>query len=162
MMPYWTHEQETKLKDMIDQGKSLEEIAQHFQRSPEAIRLKLKRSGLPIPLTLSPIKVTTVTTTPSLEPVKPAEHLIDYEGTMRLLLGAIKRLNQPNTSPEEVKKLRLLISSAKAYALLLARYVDLTGEELRDKQPEPEEPHTLSLEEKVTKLKDTLKNPAST
>lgn len=161
-MPYWTREQETKLKDMVDQGKNIEELAELFQRSPEAIRLKLKRSGLPMPLPLSPIKVTTVTTTPKLEPVKPAEHLIDYEGTMRLLLGAIKRLNEPNTSPEEVKKLRLLISAAKAYALLLARYIDLTGEELKDKQPEPEESSTHSLEERVTKLKDTLKNSAQT
>ena len=161
-MPYWTREQETQLKDMINQGKSLEELAEFFHRSPEAIRLKLKRLGLAIPIPLSSIKVTTVTTTPSLEPVKPAEHLIDYEGTMRLLLGAIRRLNEPNTRPEEVKKLRLLISSAKAYALLLARYVDMTGEELKDKQPEPEESNTLSLEERVTKLKDTLKNPAST
>jgi len=161
-MPYWTREQETKLKDMIDQGKSLDEIIQHFQRSPEAIRLKLKRSGLSIPLPLSPIKVTSVTTTPKLEPVKPAEHLIDYEGTMRLLLGAIKRLNEPNTSPEEVKKLRLLISASKAYALLLARYVDMTGEELKDKQPEPEESTTLSLEERMSKLKGILKNSAST
>jgi len=164
MMPYWTQEQETKLKDMVNQAKSLEELVACFHRSPEAIRLKLKRLGLPMPLPLSPIKVTTTTTTPHepVTPVKPAEHLIDYEGTMRLLLGAIKRLNEPNTSPDEVKKLRLLISAAKAYALLLARYVDMTGEELKDKQPEPEEPNTLSLEEKVTKMKDTLKNPAST
>jgi len=161
-MPYWTHEQETKLKDMVNKGKNMEDLAALFHRSPEAIRLKLKRSGLPMPLPLSPIKVTTTTTTPNLELVKPAEHLIDYEGTMRLLLGAIKRLNEPNTSPEEVKKLRLLISAAKAYALLLARYVDMTGEELKDKQPEPEGSNALSLEERVTKLKDTLKNPAST
>jgi len=161
-MPYWTREQETKLKDMVDQGKSLEELAEFFHRSPEAIRLKLKRLGLAIPIPLSSIKVTTVTTTPPLEPVKPAEHLIDYEGTMRLLLGAIKRLNQPNTSPEEVKKLRLLISAAKAYALLLARYVDLTGEELKDKQPEPEGPNTLSLEGRVSKLKDIVRKSALT
>jgi len=161
-MPYWTKEQETELKDMVDQGKSLEELAELFHRSQEAIRLKLKRLGLPIPLPLSPIKVTTTTTTPSPEPVKPAEHLIDYEGTMRLLLGAIKRLNEPNTSPEEVKKLRLLISAAKAYALLLARYVDMTGEELKDKQPEPEEPNALSLEERVSKLKDIVRKSAPT
>jgi len=161
-MPYWTREQETKLKDMVDQGKSLDEIAQHFRRSPEAIRLKLKRLGLAIPTPLSPIKVTTTTTTPSLEPVKPAEHLIDYEGTMRLLLGAIKRLNEPNTSPEEVKKLRLLISAAKAYALLLARYVDMTGEELKDTHPEPEGPNALSLEERVSKLKNILEDSVPT
>jgi len=161
-MPYWTREQETKLKDMVDQGKSLDEIAQHFQRSPEAIRLKLKRLGLPIPMPLSPVKVTTTTTTPTLEPVKPAEHLIDYEGTMRLLLGAIKRLNEPNTSPEEVKKLRLLISAAKAYALLLARYVDMTGEELKDTKLEPEGSDALSLEERVSNLKDILKDSAPT
>jgi len=160
-MPYWTQEQETKLKDMINQGKSLQELVEFFRRSPEAIRLKLKRSGLSIPIPLSPIKVTT-TTTPNLEPVKPAKHLIDYEGTMRLLLGAIKRLNEPNTSPEEVKKLRLLISAAKAYALLLARYVDMTGEELKDKEPEPEGSNALSLEERMRKLKDTLKNSAPT
>jgi len=127
MMPYWTQEQETQLKGMVDKGKSLEELAELFHRSPEAIRLKLKRSGLPIPLPLSPIKVTTTTTTPSepVIPVKPAEHLIDFEGTMRLLLGAMQRLNEPNISPEEVKKtptthqrsqgLRIVVSSLCRY-----------------------------------------------
>jgi len=46
--------------------------------------------------------------------------------------------------------------------LLLARYVDMTGEELTDKQPEPEESKTLGLEERVSKLKDMLKNSAPT
>jgi len=143
-MPYWTSEQESKLKQMVSQGKSLEELAESFNRTAEAVRLKLKRLGLNIPLPLSPIKVTTATTTPP-QPVKPAEHLIDYEGTMRLLLGAMKRLNEPNVSPEEVKKLRLLISAAKAYALLLARYSDTYGEELTDKPTDnPDEPEESS------------------
>lgn len=158
-MPYWTSEQESKLRQMASQGKSLEELAESFDRTVEAVRLKLKRLGLDIPL--PSIKVTSTTTTPP-QPVKPAEHLIDFEGAMRFLLGAMKRLNKRNVSPEEVKKLRLLISTAKAYALLLARYSDTYGEELTDnltdKLNEPEESSETDLEEKVAKLKDILKS----
>ena len=34
-MPYWTREQETNLKDMVDDGKSIEQLSELFHRSQE-------------------------------------------------------------------------------------------------------------------------------
>jgi hypothetical protein len=46
MCPYWQVEEERELIDMVEQGKTLEELARHFKRSPEAIRMKIRRLGL--------------------------------------------------------------------------------------------------------------------
>jgi len=51
-MPYyWTSEEESALKKMVEESRSLREIAEHFHRSPEAIRLKIRRLGLEPPST---------------------------------------------------------------------------------------------------------------
>lgn len=48
-MPYWTHEEEKTLVIMANEGKAIEEICEHFRRSPDAIKLKLRRMGAVIP-----------------------------------------------------------------------------------------------------------------
>jgi len=48
-MPYWTTEEETTLINMVEAGKTVEEICEHFHRSHEAIKLKLRRLGAVIP-----------------------------------------------------------------------------------------------------------------
>jgi hypothetical protein len=155
-MPYWTHEQEKALVSMVQEGKGIEEICEFFGRSPEAIALKAKRLGIPLGLS----KVTTITTTTSLEPVQPAGTLLDFEAAMKLLLGAIKRLREPNLSAGEVKQLRLLISATKAYASLFLGYMNASGEELHIKKapkPTPQPKKTENIAERVTRLKDLLK-----
>jgi len=44
-MPYWTREEEKSLISMADEDKTVEEICERFHRSPEAIKLKLRRLG---------------------------------------------------------------------------------------------------------------------
>ncbi|MBE0519921.1 hypothetical protein IBX35_02635 [Candidatus Bathyarchaeota archaeon] len=51
-MPYWSHEEENALRSMVEQGKPIEEICKVFHRSPEAIRLKIRRLGLEPPKTV--------------------------------------------------------------------------------------------------------------
>lgn len=46
---HWHQEEEKRLRDLLGSGTSLEEVAQLLNRSPEAIVLKVKRSGLRIP-----------------------------------------------------------------------------------------------------------------
>jgi len=48
-MPYWSLEQEQALKKMFEEGKPIEEIAEIFHRSVEAVVLKAKRLGVEIP-----------------------------------------------------------------------------------------------------------------
>jgi len=49
MRATWTTEEERTLLDMAEAGKTVEEICKRFHRSPEAIKLKLRRLGAVIP-----------------------------------------------------------------------------------------------------------------
>jgi len=124
-MPYyWTREEESTLKNMVEQSRSLREIAEHLHRSPEAIRLKIRRLGLepPAPQEKTSHKATTKTTKTT--PIKPTEKLITPEEAMKMWLGCVKRLNAPDVTPQEVKKIRLILTSLKGYVVICRDYIE--------------------------------------
>jgi hypothetical protein len=129
IMPYWTHEQEKTLINMVEQGRSLGEICAHFQRSPEAIRLKIRRLGLEpqeIMRERQRDKVTINATTTSMEAflpeIKPAE-LISMREMMETMLGALEHLrNLKALSPLEIKRCRTIVTLARTYMHMLERY----------------------------------------
>jgi hypothetical protein len=162
MAPYWKQDEEQALIHLVQEGAGVDQIAEQLHRSPEAIRLKAKRLGLP--LGFNKVTKETTTTTP-LEPVQPAESLIDFEATMKLLLGAIRRLSEPGLSPTQLKQLRLLISSIKTYATFSLSYMSAYGSELSElgEKPKPtrQPKKTESIAERVTRLKKLLKEGTS-
>ena len=129
-MPYWTIKEEQQLRELVEQGKSIQELSSVFNRSPEALIMKLKRMSLSVP----PLekysaknggnKVTTsaTTTTPKLEPVE-FEELPSPNMAMGLLWAAVRRLQNPDVGREEAKKLRLILQGVKSYIHLDADYV---------------------------------------
>ena len=129
-MPYWTPEQKTALTSMVEEGKSIDELCAVFHRSSEAIAMKLKRMGLPIPTgeksfaknAENKVTETATTTTPKLEPMK-FEELPSPNMAMGLLWAAVRRLQEPDVSREEAKKLRLILQGVKSYIHLDADYV---------------------------------------
>jgi hypothetical protein len=133
-MSKWTVEDEAKLRRLILEGESLEDITIILKRSPDAILMKAKRMGLPVPKRKSESarrngenKVTfaaTTTTQPAkpIQPVSPQELPSPYEA-LTLLWAAVQRLQEPDVSQQEVKKLRLIITGVKGYTTLLADYV---------------------------------------
>jgi len=132
MAPYWTHPEEMNLIHMVEEGKGIEELSEVFHRSPEAIRLKLRRLGVVIP---ENVKVTSSTSTPqrgALEPIKPTSDLISLEETMKLLLGALEQLRSADQlSALQVKRCRLIVSTARTYMAMLERYEKWTDIEQR-------------------------------
>lgn len=46
---YWSEENDNKLRHLIQQGKSIKDLANHFQRTEGAITSRLKRLGLSTP-----------------------------------------------------------------------------------------------------------------
>ena len=123
MSYYWTSEEESALKKMVEESRSLQEIAENFRRSPEAIRLKIRRLGLepPAPQEKTSEKATAKTTTTL---IKPTEKLISPEEAMKMWLGCIKRLNDPDVTPQEVKKIRLILTSLKGYVVIWSDYIE--------------------------------------
>jgi len=130
-MPYWTSDQEAELTQLASSGKTIEELAEHFRRSPEAIRLKLHRLGAVIPESKKEVSSTS-TPQHGLEPIKPTSDLISLEETMKLLLGALEMLrNSESLSALQVKRCRLIVSTARAYMSMLERYEKWTDVEQR-------------------------------
>jgi len=127
-LPYWSLEEEQRLRTLISEGETLKDIALVLQRSPEAITKKLERMNLALPQKHSAIpkenKVTktTPTTTPKLKPLK-FKDLPSPNEAMGLLWAAIQRLQDSDVGREESKKLRLIIQGVKSYIHLDADYV---------------------------------------
>jgi hypothetical protein len=125
----WTVEEEKQLRKLREEDKALEEIAEALNRSPEAVAMKLKRVGLSVPNREKHFAKNSekknsffATTTTRLEPVK-AEELPSANEMMGLLVAAIRRLQQPDVTKDEVKKLRTIIQAAKSYIHLEAGVV---------------------------------------
>jgi len=127
------------LMDMVEEGKSLEELAEYFHRSQEAIRLKLKRMGLVVvPESKKEVSSTSTPQQATLGPLKPTEDIISYEEAMKMYLGVLKRLNEPGLTGVELKRLRLILSALRGYIATSVDYLERTLEversldELRD------------------------------
>jgi len=123
-MPYWSFEQQKLLQAMVKENKPIEEIAEHFNRSVEACLMKIRRLGLQPPKSRESVvdKVTTSATTTTSMPIKPAE-LPSPKEALELLWGAVERLKQHDVSPQEARKLQLLLSGVKSYITLEADYL---------------------------------------
>jgi hypothetical protein len=125
----WTELDEKQLQDLVANNKSIDEIAVALKRSPEAIFMKLTRLGVAIPQKSSvenmANKVTEQSTTtpmPKLEIAK-LEELPTGNEAIGLLWAALRRLQEPDVSKDEAKKLRLIIQGAKSYIHLEAEYL---------------------------------------
>jgi hypothetical protein len=129
-MPYWSVVEEKRLLDLMKEGMSLEDIAEALGRSPEAIDMKAKRMGFPVPRrkmscengAKSNFNSSTTTTPKPLEPVN-AEDLPSIMQAMQLLWAAAMRLQQADLDPAEVRRLRLLITTVKSYVHLLGNFL---------------------------------------
>lgn len=80
----WAEAEELELVELVREGRSVEELAEHFHRSPEAIMVKAKRLGVSV---CGSVKVSCVTTTTGGKSLGVAECLIGYEEAMRRLFG---------------------------------------------------------------------------
>ncbi len=122
-MPEWTGEEESALRSMVEQGKTVEEMSAALGRSPEAVTMKLRRLGLSVPRGFK-VTESTTTTTPGQVGLVPAEDLIEPEEALKMVLGALQRLMHPNISNLEIRRIRLMIAGLKAYVNLWSVYED--------------------------------------
>jgi hypothetical protein len=126
----WTELDEKQLQDLVANNKSIDEIATALKRSPEAIFMKLTRLGVVIPQKSSvgnmankvTESATTTTPMPKLEIAK-LEELPTGNEAIGLLWAALRRLQEPDVSKDEAKKLRLVIQGVKSYIHLEADYL---------------------------------------
>jgi len=131
MSPYWTVEQIQTIIEMLGEGKPIEEIAEKLHRTVDAITLKAKRLGIEIPekcraknrnIKVTKSGATTTTRVETLPAITPAKELITMEEMLKILMGALKLLQQPGISSLELKRCRAVVSMARSYLSMLKTY----------------------------------------
>jgi hypothetical protein len=126
----WSELDEKQLQDLVGEHKSIDDIALALKRSPEAIFMKLSILGLAIPEKSSLQNMgnkvtessTTTTPMPRLEIAK-VEELPTGNEAIGLLWASLRRLQEPDVSKDEAKKLRLIIQGVKSNIHLEADYL---------------------------------------
>ena len=129
-MPYWSVEEERQLVDMVETGMPLKDICEVFHRSPEAVKLKIRRLGLKSVAHASEGSKLLSTTTTGLPEIKPKQ-LLTMEEMLKLLMGAVELLRQPGISGLELKRCRTIVSMARSYLSMLQIYEHVVDLEQR-------------------------------
>ena len=116
----WTVAEERQLRELRENGKTVAEIAQLIDKSPDAIKQKLRRLGLKV-VTIKNIGATTTS-----EHIIPVE-LISIEEALKKLVAAMNALENPELTKTDVMRLRTLIQTSTVYQKRLAEYLDFRG-----------------------------------
>lgn len=174
--PYWTPREHATLIKLINEGAALSDIAVRLKRSPDAVKMKLKRLGVTIPqkgvAKKVEVKVTKNATTTTLPPITPAEELISMKEMMQTLLGALNQLQNPKRlSALEIRRCRTIISAARTYMRMLEKFqrwsrveqemVDMQARFLetykRNLQTTKDPAEKARLEKEIKQLEESLK-----
>ena len=112
----WSRKDEKRLRDMVETGGSLQDMAQAFNRKPDAIRIKLSRLGLKVVVRKKSRKPRTTTSK-----LVPGD-LLTHEKVLRVLTGAIKKAGEPGLDKVEIMRLKVLVDAAKTYDSVLEKF----------------------------------------
>jgi len=111
----WTEQEIARLRELWNQTHDLNSIAKAMNKSVEAVRMKLMRLGLRDDEQLQEQRSTTRGS------VLPVD-IMTHEEVLKILAGAIARLQQPDLEKREVMQLRVLADAAKTYDSLLEKF----------------------------------------
>ena len=116
----WTVKEERQLRALREEGKTVAEIAERMNKTAGAIKQKLRRCGLKV-VTIKNLGGTTTS-----ELILP-EELPSVEDALKKLAAAMKALETPGLSKNEIMRLRSISQISEKYQKLLANYVDYRG-----------------------------------
>jgi len=135
----WTLEEEKTLKDLVVKGYSAAQITEVMGKSKEAILKKIQRLGLKV------VHQRNLEGTTS-ELIMPAE-LPSIEKALLVLATAMKALEKPNLSKNEIQRLRSIVQAVKTYKELIADYIGYRKMEAK----------LLEMEQKYAELAEKAK-----
>jgi hypothetical protein len=135
----WTLEEEKTLKDLVVKGYSAAQITEVMGKSKEAILKKIQRLGLKV------VHQRNLEGTTS-ELIMPAE-LPSIEEALLVLATAMKALEKPNLSKNEIQRLRSIVQAVKTYKELIADYIGYRKMEAK----------LLEMEQKYAELAEKAK-----
>jgi len=111
----WSRRNEKRLREMVEEGASVEALAEAFNREPDAIRMKLKRLGLKV--VVQKFQKSRTTTSALL----PGD-ILTHEQALRILAGAIQKAGEPGLDKLEIMRLKALVDAAKTYDSVLEKF----------------------------------------
>jgi len=110
---YWTREQETKLRELVNKGITDPEVlGKELGRKPLGVLRKLERMGVVVGKRKFQKTTTTV----------ESKGLLTHEETLKLLAGALKLLQQPGQDKLELQRLRILVDALQTYDSVLEKF----------------------------------------
>jgi len=126
---FWSVDEERTLGKLWREGVTDPEIlAINLKRKPEAIRKKLQRLGLVVGRDRTAGTTTNgVRITDEREMLDIPEELPTVEEALKMQMGALNALRQPNLPRVEIMRLRAIIEGVKIYKGLFADYLDYRG-----------------------------------
>jgi len=126
---FWSVNEERMLGKLWREGLTDPEIlAARLKRKPEAIRKKLQRLGLVVGRDKTAGTTTNgVRITDKREALDIPEELPTVEEALKMQMGALNALRQPNLPRVEIMRLRAIIEGVKIYKALFADYLDYRG-----------------------------------
>ena len=126
---FWSVDEERTLGKLWREGVTDPEIlAVRLKRKPEAIRKKLQRLGLVVGRDRTARTTTNgVRITDEREALDIPEELPTVEEALKMQMGALNALRQPNLPRVEIMRLRAIIEGVKIYKALFADYLDYRG-----------------------------------
>ena len=109
----WRAEEEQELLRLWREGTSIEALAQKYKRTPDAIKMKLKRLGVDIVAAKAQIT----------GPLEIPKELPSLEEVLKIVAAAIQKACEPGLGRTELQRLDVIANLYKAYADGLERYV---------------------------------------
>jgi hypothetical protein len=121
----WTKERENQLRALVEKGKSFLEMSVELQKSPEAVRQKIKRLGLEV------VKHQAAGSCSSTSNVVLPQELISMEEALKMLVGALKLACTPDLSKIEVQRLQVVANLSRNYTNALPVFLNIREVEKR-------------------------------
>ncbi len=121
----WTVDEERQLRKNFEDGRSLREISTMLEKSPEAVRAKLKRLGIEVDK--HPSTVIRLSTSNVILP----EELISLEDALKTLVATLKMSCSSGLTKLEIHRLQVVAMLVRTYCEKLPVYLNLRGLEQR-------------------------------
>jgi hypothetical protein len=122
----WDINEERQLKDLVEQGKGIEQISRIMVKTQDAIRqkmidLKLKEEKHAVPRK----------SRFSSSKLELPDDLPTVEETLQILAAALRKGTEAGLDKDEVQRLQVVATLAKTYKEIFADYLDYRGLEER-------------------------------
>ena len=142
----WTKKQENQLRSLVNKRKSVNEISEKLEKSPEAIRVKIKRLGLEVVVDREATNYCTTTSNEILP-----EELISMKEALKMHVGALKLACTPGLSKVEVQRLQVVANLTKNYIREIPVFLHFQDVEKR----------LFEMEEKMVEFTKKIKSNSS-